>query len=112
MVGEKSHRHWRRLTDPSGVVALKPVCLLVAFQDEEESLSEAEEHDAVDDGEGEHVPSDHLEDHGDKRPRQLDRSAEEHEIEPGENGWNRPRKVKANQLPGMANISIDSSMFR
>ena len=64
------------------MVALKPVGLLVAFQDEEESLSEAEEHDAVDDGEGEHVPSDHLEDHGDKRPRQLDRSAEEHEIEP------------------------------
>ena len=64
------------------MVALKPVCLLVAFQDEEESLSEAEEHDAVDDGEGEHVPGDHLEDHGDKRPRQLDRSAEEHEIEP------------------------------
>ena len=64
------------------MVALKPVGLLVAFQDEEESLSEAEEHDAVDDGEGEHVPGDHLEDHGDKRPRQLDRSAEEHEIEP------------------------------
>ena len=54
----------------------------MALEDEEEGLGEAEEHDAVDDGEGEHVPGDHLEDHGDKRPRQLDRSAEEHEIEP------------------------------
>ena len=65
------------------MVALEPVRLIVAFQDEEEGLSEAKEHDAVDDGEGEHVPGDHLEDHGDKRPGQLDCSAEEHQIEPG-----------------------------
>ena len=65
------------------MVALEPVRLIVAFQDEEEGLSEAKEHDAVDDGEGEHVPGDHLEDHGDKGPGELDGPTEEHEVEPG-----------------------------
>ena len=66
------------------MIALKPVCFLVTLQDEEEGLGEAEQHDAVDDGEGEHVAGDHLEDHGHKRPGQLDRSTEEHEVEPGD----------------------------
>ena len=54
----------------------------MTLQDEEEGLGEAKEHDAVDDGEGEHVAGDHLEDHGYKGPGQLDRSTEEHEVEP------------------------------
>ena len=64
------------------MIALKPVCFLVTLQDEEEGLGEAKQHDAVDDGEGEHVAGDHLEDHGYKGPGQLDRSTEEHEVEP------------------------------
>ena len=50
---------------------------------EEESLTEAKKADGVDDGEGEHVPGDHLEDHGDKGPGELDGPAEEHEVKPG-----------------------------
>ena len=50
---------------------------------EEESLTEAKKADGVDDGEGEHVAGDHLEDHGDEGPGELDGPAEEHEVEPG-----------------------------
>ena len=42
-----------------------------------------QEHDGVDDGKGEHVAGDHLEDHGDKGAGQLDGPAEEHEVGPG-----------------------------
>ena len=95
------------------MIALKPVCLLVTLQDEEEGLGEAEQHDAVDDGEGEHVAGDHLEDHGHKGPGQLDRSTEEHEVEPGIKVFQVTKTMKkSNQLPGIAKISMDSSMLR
>ena len=80
---------------------------------EEESLTEAKKADGVDDGEGEHVAGDHLEDHGHKGPGQLDRSTEEHEVEPGIKVFQVTKTTKkSNQLPGIAKISMDSSMLR
>ena len=48
-----------------------------------ESLGETQETDGVDDGEGEHVSGDHLEDHRHEGSSQLDCSTEEHQVEPG-----------------------------
>ncbi len=45
-------------------------------------LREPKETNGVDDGEGEHVSSHHLEDHGDEGSSELDGSAEEHQVEP------------------------------
>ena len=57
--------------------------VLVRLDDEVEGLGEAKQTDPVDDGEGEHVAGDHLEDHGDKGSGELDGPAEENEVEPG-----------------------------
>ena len=46
-------------------------------------MSPTQKHDGVDDGKGEHVPGDHLEDHGDEGAGELDGAAEEHEVGPG-----------------------------
>ena len=79
-------------TDPSGVVLGIQVSVLVGLDDEEESLAEAKEADGVDDGEGEHVPGDHLEDHGDEGPGELDGATEEHEVKP--RPWHREDKER------------------
>ena len=50
---------------------------------EEEGLRECQQHDGVNDGEGEHVTGDHAVDHRHERSSQTDGSGEEHEEEPG-----------------------------
>ena len=85
----------------------------MAFDDEEECLGKAKKTDGVHNGESKHVTSHHLEDHGHKGPGQLDRSTEEHEVEPGIKVCQVTKTMKkSNQLPGIAKISMDSSMFR
>ena len=71
-------------SNPGRVVLLVKFSIFVALDDEEECLGEPKEANGVDNRECEHVSSDHLEDHGHKRPGQLDRSTEEHEVEPGD----------------------------
>ena len=98
---------------PGGVVLGIETVGVRGLHDEEEGLGESEEEDDVDDGEGEHVAGDHLEDHGHKGPGQLDRSTEEHEVEPGIKVCQVTKTMrKLNQLPGIAKISMDSSMLR
>ena len=65
------------------MILLIQLRVLVAFNDEEESLGETQETDGVDDGEGEHVPGHHLEDHRHEGSSQLDCPTEEHQVEPG-----------------------------
>ena len=60
-------------SDPCCHVVGVHALVIRALHDEVEGLREAEEEDDVDDREGEHVSSDHGEDHGDKGPGQLDR---------------------------------------
>lgn len=55
----------------------------MAPMEEEECLRECEQHDAVNDGEGEHVTSDHAIDHRDEWTSQTNGAGEEHEKEPG-----------------------------
>ena len=69
--------------NPGGVVLCVQGGVLVRLYDEEESLAKAKKADGVDNGKSEHVPCDHLEDHGDKGPGELDGAAEEHEVKPG-----------------------------
>ena len=77
-----SERHVEQ-SYPGGRVAVVHTVLLPSLQHEEEGLGEAEEEDDVDDGEGEHVSSDHGEDHGHEGSCQFDGPGKEHEIEPG-----------------------------
>ena len=58
--------------DPCGVVIGIQAILVDWLHDEVEGLREPKEEDDVDDREGEHVSSDHGEDHGDERPGQFD----------------------------------------
>lgn len=51
--------------------------------EEEEGLREGQEHDGINDGEGEHVTSDHAINHRDEWPSQSNSSGEKHEKEPG-----------------------------
>ena len=62
--------------NPCGVVLGVWTILVYRLHDEVECLREPKEEDDVDDREGEHVSSDHGEDHGDERPRQFDRPEE------------------------------------
>ena len=59
-------------SNPCGVISLKQPWGVNALLEEIEGLGESKQDDDVDDGEGEHVSSDHAEDHGHKRPGQLD----------------------------------------
>ena len=65
------------------MIVLVKIRVLVRLHHEVEGLGEAKQTDPVDDGEGEHVAGDHLEDHGDKGSGELDGPAEEDEVEPG-----------------------------
>lgn len=67
--GEEIAKQWRFVRMP----AMK----------EEERLREGQQHDGVNDGEGEHVTGDHAVDHGDERTSEANGSGEEHEKEPG-----------------------------
>ena len=59
--------------NPCSVVFGVKTILVHRLHDEVECLGEPKEEDDVDDREGEHVSSDHGEDHGDERPCQFDR---------------------------------------
>jgi hypothetical protein len=49
----------------------------------EEDLREGQEHDGINDGEGEHVTSDHAINHRDEWTSQSNSSGKKHEKEPG-----------------------------
>ena len=59
--------------DPGGVVVGVQTLVVHRLHDEVECLRKPKKEDDVDDREGEHVSSDHGEDHGDKRAGQFDR---------------------------------------